>query len=239
MNDVWNNMFPSNVPDDRAPKPKFWLKGDQLLGPTEMTGQPARETSALRLVRLWRKTFPWPREREWAQLIPAPYSPLNEYRGHAEDDWQRKLDSDPESLQWENFSTDKHNKMLYLTPRSPRSQYGLDLTRKLLQEVEKIVTSHGGRFATFWVMPNDVMLNQKTEPAEVVHVLNGKYFKTSDAQFNENMDYLLRGLNTFVVPLTVALWRVGPEDEHLNEHATAQIIKDLAAEVVNLIPGRH
>jgi hypothetical protein len=112
MNDVWNNMFPSNVPDDRTPKPTFWLKGDQLLGPTEMTGQPARETSPVKLVRLWRKIFPWPREEEWSQLLPAPYSPMNEYRGHVENDWQRRLDSNPDSLQWENFNSDKHNKMI-------------------------------------------------------------------------------------------------------------------------------
>jgi hypothetical protein len=37
-NDVWNNVFPSNMPDDRTPNPTFWLNGDQLFGPTEMTG---------------------------------------------------------------------------------------------------------------------------------------------------------------------------------------------------------
>lgn len=164
---------------------------------------------------------------------------MNEYRGHVENDWQRRLDSNPDSLQWENFISDKHNKMIYLTPRSPRIQYGLDLTRKLIQEVEQLVTYKGGRFAMFWVRPIDLETNQKMEPSEVVHALNGKYYKTSDTQFNENMDYITRGFNSLNVSLTVTPWRVGPEDEHFNEHATDQIIKDLAAEVVNLIPKRH
>jgi len=238
MNDVWNNMFPSNMPDDRTPKPTFWIKDDQLFGPTEMTGQPARETSSLRLVRLWRKIFPWPREKEWAQFLLAPYLPMNEKNGPTRDDWQMRLDSRPD-VPWENFNTDKHDKILYLTPRSPRTQYGLDLTRKLLQEVKKLVMSQDGRFAMFWVRPGNSEKNEETEPGEVVHALNGKYYKSSDTQLNENMDYISHGFNRFVIPLTVTPWRVAPDDEHLNEHATDQIIKDLATEVVNAIPSRH
>ncbi len=154
-----------------------------------------------------------------------------------EDDWQRRLDSIPDL--WENFSTDKHDKILYLTPRSPRTQYGLDLTRKLLQEVEKLVTSHGGQFAMLWVRPNNLETNQKTESGEVVHVVKGRFYKTFDTQFKENMDYILRGFSRFVVSLTVTPWRVGPEDAHFNEHPTDQVIKDLAAEVVSIIPSRH
>jgi len=156
----------------------------------------------------------------------------------AKDDWQRKLDN-KDAFQWENFNTDKHDKILYLTPRSPRTQYGLDLTHKLLQEIEKLVTSQNGRFAMFWVRPNDPVTTQKTELDEVVHVVNGKYYKTSDAQLNENMDYVSRDFNRFIVSLSVTPWRVGPEDEHPNEHATDQIIRDLAADVVNFIPSRH
>jgi len=237
-NDVWNNVFPSNMPDDRTPKPTFWLNGKQMLGPTEMTGQAARESSSVKLVLLYRKIFPWPREKEWAQFLPPPYSPMNQYSGPAKDDWQRKLDN-KDAFQWENFNTDKHDKILYLTPRSPRTQYGLDLTHKLLQEIEKLVTSQNGRFAMFWVRPNDPVTTQKTELDEVVHVVNGKYYKTSDAQLNENMDYVSRDFNRFIVSLSVTPWRVGPEDEHPNEHATDQIIRDLAADVVNFIPSRH
>ena len=134
----------------------------------------------------------------------------------AKDDWQRKLDN-KDAFQWENFNTDKHDKILYLTPRSPRTQYGLDLTHKLLQEIEKLVTSQNGRFAMFWVRPNDPVTTQKTELDEVVHVVNGKYYKTSDAQLNENMDYVSRDFNRFIVSLSVTPWRVGPEDEHPNE----------------------
>jgi hypothetical protein len=62
---------------------------------------------------------------------------------------------------------------------------------------------------------------------------------SSNTQFNENMDYISVGFTRFGVALTVTPWRVGPEDEHLNEHATDQVIKDLAAEVVNLIPSKN
>ena len=203
-----------------------------------MTGQPARETASVRLVRLWRKIFPWAREKEWAQFLPAPYFPMNEISGLARDDWQKKLDGNPD-LQWHNFNTDKHDKILHLVPRTPRIQYGLDLTHKLLQEVEKLVTSQNGRFVIFWTASNAPNENQSTEPSEVVHALNGKYYKTSNAQFNENMDEISAGFTRFVVALTMSPWRVGPEDEHLNEHAADQVIKDLTAEVLNVIAGKN
>jgi hypothetical protein len=238
-NDVWNNTFPSSIPDDRTPKPTFWLENGQLRGPTELTGQPIRETPTLRLVRLWRKVFPWSREKEWARaILPPPYSPLTKYDGPVTDDWQKRMDMLPDYLRYENFDSDKNDRMVELTPRSPRVQYGLSLTRGLLQEIQRLAASHGAQFTIFRVGNPAPTEDRAAEPDEVVHVLNGKYYKTSKAQFNENMNHLTQGFINYSIPVTVEPAIVGPEDVHLNEHATDQVIKDLAAKIQNLVPAK-
>jgi hypothetical protein len=240
-NDVWNNTFPSSIPDDRTPKPTFWLENGQLRGPTELTGQPIRETPSPRLMRLWRKVFPRSREKEWAQtILPPPYSPLTKYDGHVADDWQKRMDMLPDYLRYENFDSDKNDRAMGLTPRSPRVQYGLDLTRSLLQEMQRVAASHGAQFVIFMAGANpDTATGRGTGSDEVVHVLNGKYYKTSETQYAENLNYLTQGFNSYIIPITVEPSIVGPEDAHLNEHATDQVIKDLAAKIDNFVPARR
>jgi hypothetical protein len=230
-NDVWNNTFPSGTPDDRTPKPTFWLENGQLRGPTEETARPVRETPSLKLKALWRKYFPWPREREWAnKILPPPYAPAREYNGPVSDEWQKRLDAFPDYLRYENFDTDKNDRALMFTPRSPRVQYGLDLTHMLLQEIERLAASHGGRFAIFRM--------EEKPPPSTVYILNGKYYQVSSAQYEENLRYITRDFDTYMVAVTVQPANVGPEDAHLNEHANDQVMKDLAAKLEHLIPAK-
>lgn len=239
-NDVWNNTFPSSTPDDRTPKPTFWLENGQLRGPTELTGEPIRETPKLKLMLLWRKFFPWSREKEWARsILPAPYSPMTKYDGPVTDDWQKRMDLLPGYLHYENFDSDKNDRAMKLTPRSPRVQYGLDLTRILLEEMQRLAASRGAQFAIFTTGQNPgANTGQPESSGEVVHVLNGKYYKTSEAQYEENISYLTQGFTSYNIPVTVEPQIVGPEDSHLNEHATDQVIKDLATKIENLVPAK-
>jgi hypothetical protein len=240
-NDIWNNTFPTNVPDDRTPKPTFWLENGQLRGPTELTGQPARETPSFGLLRLWRKFFPYPREKEWAQsILPPPYTPLPRYDGPVSDDWQKRMNELPNYLKYENFDSDKNDRAMTLTPRSPRTQYGLDLTRSLMQEMQRLAATHGAQFVIFTTDKHPNAPQTQPEGAdEVVHVLNGKYYKTSNTQFDENIRYLTQGFISYDIPVLIEPSIVGPEDSHLNEHATDQVIKDLAAKIENLVPARR
>lgn len=238
-NDVWNNTFPSSTPDDRTPKPTFWLENGQLRGPTEETGQPIRESPRLKLALLWRKFFPWSREREWAnKILPRPYEPLREYNGPVSDEWQKRLDAFP-YLRYENFDTDKNDRALLFSPRSPRVQYGLDLTHILLQEIEKLATSHGGRFAIFRLEDKDPPPTAPVNAAgEIVYVVDGKYYKVSRFLYRENLEYVTRDFNSYIIPVTVQPAIVGPEDSHLNEHANDQVMKELASKIESLVPAR-
>lgn len=235
-NDVWNNTFPAN--DDRTPKPTFWLDQGQLMGPTEMTGQPMRETPRLKLTQLWRKFSPYSRDKEWARFLPSPYAPITSYNGPVRDEWQKRLEASPLYLRYENFDTDKNDKALLFSPRSPRVQYGLDLTRKLLEEMENLAVSHGGQFAIFRAENSPSATSDKGGVDDGVYVLNGKFYQVSTGQYKENLDYLTQGFSSYLVPVTVEPANMGPEDAHLNEHANDQVMKDLAAAIEGGIPNR-
>lgn len=228
INDVWNNVFPSSLPAPGIPKPTFWIEDGQLRGPSEEIGQPIREKSRVKLVQLWRRAFRWSRDYRWEKYYPPAYKPMSEYTGEVKDDWQQRWDNDPNFIQ--DLSSEKSHLAISLTPRSERMKYGLDLTHKLVQEMERLTTSRGEQFVTFTHNAHLI------EPEDGVHVLNGVYYRTSWSQYNENLNYINQGFKFFVIPVTVEQWRVGPEDFHLNEHATDQVMKDLARQLEALIP---
>ncbi len=233
-NDIWNNVFPTNMPVDGTPKPTFWLEAGQLRGPSEGIGQPVSETPRLKLQLLLRRLARWSRDRHWEKLYPPAYRPLTEVRETVKDDWQQLWDKNERNMRAENLDTEKTHLSITLTPRSERMQYGLDLTRQLLQEIERLTRSRGGQFAIF-TAANVPFEEQSIE--EGVHVLNGKCYATSKAQYYANLDYLNSGFNFFHIPVTMEPWRVGPDNSHLNEHATDQVMKDLAGRIETLTPA--
>jgi hypothetical protein len=107
-------------------------------------------------------------------------------------------------------------------------QYGLDLTRQLLQEIERLIHSHGGQFTIFAT---------KAPPSEEsghdggLHSLRGKCYRPAEAQYYDNIDYVNKGFEFSYIPVTTGQWAVGPDNTHLNEHATDQVMKDLAERI--------
>lgn len=230
-NDVWNNMFPTNYPADGWPKPTFWLEQGELRGPTEQMNDLIRETPRLRLGLLWQRWFHGSRDHEWESIFPPAYKPMSAPDGPVNNDWQQWWDTNARSMQSENLGNEKTHLAVYLTPRSQRMQYGLDLTRKLEQEIEDVTQAQGGKFAIF---ATDVS-SKEAKQMEGVHLLNGRYYRTSAAQYQDNLEYLEKGFNFKEFPVTMEPWRVGPENPHLNEHATDQMMKDVADWIEPLI----
>jgi hypothetical protein len=237
LNDIWNNVFPTSWPADGTSKPTFWLEeeGRVLRGPSEGIGEPIRETPSLRLLLLWRKNFGWSRDREWERVYPPAYRPLDEFEGPFREDWQQWWNANERGMRDENLSNEKAHLAVFLTPRSERMQYGLDLTHRLLQEMERLASSRGGRFVTFATSAHG---SEETSHTEGVHVLNGKYYRTSQSQYEENLKYLNRGFDFRRVPVTVEQWKAGPTDPHLNEQATDQVMGDLAKQLAPLVPPK-
>jgi hypothetical protein len=232
-NDVCNNMFPTSMPANGTPKPTFVLKNGELNGPSEQMGQEL-QTPALKLMTLWHRVFSPPaRDDEWEKYLPEPYLPMVAYDGGVNQTWQQAFDNG--TMGGENLNTEKANKAIYLTPRIRRMVYGLELTRRLLQEIQQQVSAQNGKFVIFRVEDD---LAKKKDWNEEVYVLNGKYYKASKAQREENILYMNHSFDQYVVPVTVEDGKMGSADAHLNEHATDQVMKDLAYNLVNLIPDR-
>jgi len=229
INDVWNNIFPTGF---GTPKPTFWLENGELRGPSEGLGQPVRETSRFRLIQLWSQKFPPSRDRQWEKTFPPAYKPMVELKGPFKQDWQQLWDSGgPYRLT--DLESEKSPLAISLSPRSERMQYGLDLTRNLMEQIQHLVSAHGSQFIAF--APNIFLDDLRNDG---VHLFKGKYYRTSADQYKENVDYWNRGFKFFSIEVTVKPWRMGPENIHLNEHATDQVMQDLAKQIQTLIPDR-
>lgn len=128
--------------------------------------------------------------------------------------------------------TEKSHMAVMLTPRSRRTQYGLDLTRALLNRIRDLAASNHSKLVIFQVDDHYFKSNDKQ-----VYVLNGKYFRVAKQQFDENWHYVHQGFDATIIPVTVDDWRVGPDDAHYNERATDQIMGDLARFLKDRIPS--
>lgn len=56
------------------------------------------------------------------------------------------------------------------------------------------------------------------------------------AQYRDNLSYINRQFPFYLVPVGLGQYKVGPDDAHLNQHAVDQVMKDLAAQIEQLIP---
>lgn len=222
-NDVWNNVFKTHM-GNRNPKPTFWLDPSGAMGgPSEGLMQPLA-SSSLVVSTLWQLAFglPW-RDKSWERQLPEPYEPLDRYDGPVRTDWQERWDGNVGAMRDENLATEKSHLVLALTPRSKRMQYGLDLTRALMQRIQELVVANNSRLAVFQADDHSIRREE-----DQIYVLNGKYYRVSYRQYRDNWTYVNRGFEPAIIPVTVMDWRVGPEDGHLNARAANQVMGDLA-----------
>ncbi|MBX3302798.1 MAG: hypothetical protein KF693_11345 [Nitrospira sp.] len=235
-NDIWNNVFPTHWPRNGWAKPTFRLVNGKLDGPSEIFGEELN-WSKIKIFALANRLFQLSnRDGLWEKYLPSPYKPLSTYEGAICYDWQERWDENLGLMQNENLDTEKSHLAISLTPISPRMQYGLDLTRALLHTIEHLVKKNKGDFIIFNTQSSQSdEVEKNCLEDEVVHKLNGKYYKTSRKQFLDSLSYINAGFSSFTIPITISNWRVGPEDGHLNEFANDQVMKDLSTQIVSLI----
>ena len=223
-NDVWNNIFPTHWPTNANPKPTFWIEDGQLKGPTEQIGETISRPR-IKMLSLFGKFIPSISQRDtiWEKRLPTAYKPLTEFKGPVNYDWQQRWDANLGLMRDENLDIEKSHFAIRLTPRSKRMEYGLVLTRKLLHEIDKLIFANNGRFVIFEVTAS----SEKPTLEEEVHILNGKFYRTSEHQFRENLNYINNGFRTLDILVPLRNWRVGPADSHLNEKATDEAMMNL------------
>ena len=231
-NDVLNNTFPTIGEEHGAtPKPTFWLEGGELRGPTEGLCEPVARPG-LRLLALAQRLLAPSRDQAWETRLPAAYVPLQDWTGPV-GDLEVLWNTTQRELAFENLDTEKGHLSMYLTPPSPRLRYGVDLTRRLIQEIEREARARNGRLVVFTTSIENSL--RASEP--VVVRWRGKHYRVSSQQFDANERAVMDGFDSHVVPVTVQDWAVGTQDKHLNQRAIDEVMPRLAAILAVRVPG--
>lgn len=234
-NDLWNNTFPTHWPANGWAKPTFWLEGGELRGPSEHMGD-RLSAPPLRIISLLsQQPGPADRDGEWEGRLPPAYEPPDSAEGPVRYEWQNRWDTDLGMMRSENLATEKSHLAIYLTPRSERMQYSLDLTHELLLRIDSVAKANDASLFLFAAAgPPD-----STGDVDLAtYVLNGLYYDVSRAQYEENVDYFNRGLGFEEIPLSVEDWRMSPTDSHLNAAATDSMMKEVAIRIAPLLLDR-
>ena len=224
-NDLWNNTFPTA--DRLQLKPTYWLENGALRGPTSHIGEEISSRSRL-FTFYQRNLVSW--DRQWERYLPPPYVPIHDYVGPVKTTWQSLKDQKLGNVTWDDMATEKSHQTIYLTPRSPRTDYSVDLTHRLLEEMSKETRAHGGSFMTFWVNTPDSEVDIG-ENEEAVFVLDGRYYRVSDRQRRATIAETNAGLESYMLRAPTRDWRASPTDGHLNEHAVDEVMNELAETV--------
>ncbi len=222
-NDVWNNLFPTHYPRNGVPKPTFWLEEGVLCGPSEQMGDPVGDAGLNLLTLLLARHLD--RDGDWERRhLPAPYQPAPDCGAVAADTWQQRWDTQP-AFRNEHFASEKVHCQLYLTPPSPRTRYGIALTRALLAEMRSLSAAHGAGFAvTRWRW-------REGGDRETVMRLNGHYYRTNPRQMRDNLAAITAGQRTIEIDLCIEQPFASATNRHLNPRAVDAYMRSLAQEL--------
>ena len=230
-NDVWNNMFPTHWPTNGFPKPTYRFEDGRLVGPNHGMGE--QVTPSFKLAALVNRFLMTKPDDRWERdHLPPAYEPMTAWDGPVDTSWQERWDVNLGLMQWENLDNEKSHLSVLLTPRSPRMEYGIQLTRALLQEIRALVEPEG----IFLIVGPDRVTDRFE--GERVYSLNGKYYRTSWAEQDETFARIHEGMNKASFPIRIEDWRVSEEDGHLNQEAMDLFLKDVAGHFAAILMGR-
>jgi hypothetical protein len=128
-------------------------------------------------------------------------------------------------LGMENFDNEKTHFSVALTPRSPRLDYAIQLTRALLAEMAEVARENGTAFVVFYVdsRPHQLLPESPT-PFEV----GGRtVFLSSDAQ-RAAAETTLKNFSSFVLTGYRKDFRISAADGHLNDEGNRYFMIELA-----------
>lgn len=233
-NDLWNNTFPTHWPANGWAKPTFWIEDGRLAGPSEQLGERMPEPS-LRIAALLESILgSGDRDGAWECRLPEAYSPDSTWPGEVRYDWQRRWETNLGMMRDENLATEKSHLAIYLTPRSARMQYSIDLTHMLLERIDSLACENGADLVLFAVAgPPD----PTGDVEEATYGLDGAFYHVSREQYRSNVEDYNSGFTFYQIPLRIENWKMGPLNSHLNEHATDLLMQDLASLMAPLVPA--
>ena len=262
-NDIWNNIFPTHWSRNGTYKPTFYLENGLLKGPNYSLGDVIPH-SKFKLQELFTRAIT-PKsqgpDENWEAKLPPAYIPLTDYKGVFLNDLDRRYNKNPLLIN-ENLGNEKSHFSMYLYPRSPRMQYGLDLTKALLWEVKKVCDSNKASFYLFNILrPNEPAIDSAKKNRHeygdrihlgndslllspdkierdslndvVVHKIGKQYYRTSNIQYCRNVLYLNKPFKCFYIPIKTTNYKVSKTDPHLNSRAIEEAMKLLSDSITH------
>jgi hypothetical protein len=246
-NDVANNIFPTHFPNNGWPKPTFYLQDNEVVGPNESQNSLIYATPRVRVLEPFKLIIKQPyifnRDEQWEDL----YLPANEQ-------WEETLPTDVEinsfvkrynisgSDHWfhdyENLENGKNSFSLWIRKRSPRLNYGICLTNRLLHRIYNLCKSMDTQFMIFWVEPkqgfNEFPSRKFKDPFEYFEVKNKNYCFSNKSK-NKYMTEITKGLPSVSFKIEMKEWWRDETDSHLNGKANEEIMKKLARKIKDLL----
>lgn len=238
QNDIWNNVFPTHWARNGQPKPTYELVEGDLVSPnfsdmyTERFFYKSKVFSAFdtlfHIIDL--------DGRFDSKLPPAYKAQKVKEDGHYCDLWQRRWELNFADMRAENLSSEKSHLAIHLTPISPRLNYGVELTRRLVNEIRNTVKRKGGEFLTFRTLTldqNPLSTSSDCSAQEAAYSLNGLSYTVDKSQvdaiyrrINNESDNFEVNLKSHPYPFVSSL------DSHLNESTTTGVMVQLGEYIV-------
>jgi hypothetical protein len=220
-NDIENNMFPT-AGKNYTIKPTFWLEDGKLRGPTERWLEPLGP--GFKLLLLWQYYFNKSpgeiRQELWENtILPRPYQPLKKYKGKVKYSWQKEWDNNPD-LAFKGIDFEMAVIGNQFTPRSELRLYGINLTRNLFFAIQKLSESNNAKFI---ILKEERPWELQNTSEVTVYYLNGKYYRLSIRQYQENMRDLFDGFEHYRIPLNMEKYSFSDSDLHLNQQAIEKL----------------
>ncbi len=218
-NDVWNNLFPTHIPQDGQPKPTYRLENGKLAGPFLKRDSLIIKNSSWKLGHLFQRIFLNPLKgidaNYAAKYLPEPVKGQTEA---PEDFFDWNLPAT------ENFANEKTHSILDFENVSPRTKYGIDLTKALIKNTQKIAESNK---ATYILFDRESAPNARKDSDSYFVFENNAYYKISKQTAQNHINDIMRDFPSFQLPLSVEDYRVSAEDGHLNLEGNKQVLQSL------------
>ena len=220
-NDIWNNIFPTHWPVNANPKPTYWIENGRLKGPNFQ----------------WLENYPSPNkpwwkqpvsvlnklDTKWESKLPAPYHAI------AKANFKGNIEPRPMLGGDEAIDIEKSHYAIFLAPPSKRMQYGIQLTRFLLDSMVQITIAHNARFSIFAALNNEVCgMGNNSFSVEA----NGLVYTLSKNAFIQNLDQITSGFDFHLFNLNTPWKQISRQDNHHFNHVAQQ---EIANKVVDEI----
>ncbi len=231
-NDIWNNVWPTHWPKDGSPKPTFTMQNDQLTGPNYNIGDTLFQSRSSRfnILNIFKrlKSSTNGLDEAWTKNLPESYIDFKSSNEFKEEDYLIDLNLKDDDYKNENLFTEKSHLAIGLIPRSPRMEYGIKLTNKLITEMENLSLENKSKFIILDFYTSEDVQNLDT----IIYVKNSEMYLYSNSMVLENKMMVNEKFNQFKFEITWPDYKVSDSDPHLNVETYSKALDSLASFII-------